>query len=68
MPLFLTTILSAEQCIERLRNAIDAIPPPEERVASAVKTTWSSTPLPAVGLLRRTMLSHCMSQRDQDMQ
>jgi hypothetical protein len=44
--------LTVEQCIERLKNAIDPIPPEEERVQSATNTTWSPDPLPQAG--RRT--------------
>jgi hypothetical protein len=48
----LATKLTAEQCNERLRNAIDPIPPLHERVRSGNKTTWSTNPLPGAG--RRT--------------
>lgn len=52
MKMFLATKLTVEQCADRLHNAIDPVPAPEERVKSAQKTTWSPSPLPGAG--RRT--------------
>ena len=52
MKLFLATKLSVEECKERLHNAIDPIPTPEERLNSAPNTTGSPDPLLQAG--RRT--------------
>ena len=49
MKLFLATKLTVEQCTQRLHNAIDPIPPSNERVKSANTTTWSTDPLPGAG-------------------
>jgi hypothetical protein len=49
MKLLLATKLSVEQCKERLYNAIDPIPTPEERVNNAPNTTWTPDPLPGGG-------------------
>lgn len=52
MKLFLATKLTVEQCTQRLHNAIDPVPTPEERMNTAPNTTWSPDPLPGAG--RRT--------------
>jgi hypothetical protein len=49
MKLFLATKLSVEQCKERLHNAIDPVPTPEERMNSVPNTTWAPDPLPGAG-------------------
>jgi hypothetical protein len=49
MTLFLATKLTVEQCTEHLNNAIDPIPPRDERVRSANNTTWRPDPLPDAG-------------------
>jgi hypothetical protein len=49
MKLFLATKLTVEECKERLHNAIDPVPTPEERMNTVPNTTWAPNPLPSAG-------------------
>jgi hypothetical protein len=62
MDLHFSTLLSLEECIQPLQNAIDPIPPLKERSRSALTTTWTPRPLPAAGR-RKTGFGYALGTR-----